>query len=67
MEEGITVFTTVHVCGNGVLSPSDGGTFGLPRSFVKWQKKEKRIKKKKGRRKKVLCVRVCTPAVCVGV
>lgn len=27
MEEGITVFIMGHVCGDGVLSPSDGGIF----------------------------------------
>lgn len=55
MEEGITVFTTVHVCGNGVLSPSDGGMFGLPRSFMKWQERGG---------ESVMCLCACMLAVC---
>lgn len=39
------LFTTVHVCGNWVLSPSDGRMFGLPRHFLKWQRRGKKRKK----------------------
>lgn len=60
MEEGITVFTTMHVCGNGVISPSNGGMFGLPRSIMKWQKREGKTKEERERK----CLRACW--LCVG-
>lgn len=45
MEEGI-MFTTVHVCGNWVLSPSDGGMFWISKTIPKWHRSVKEDRKK---------------------
>lgn len=52
------MFTTVHVCGNWVLSPSDGGMFGFPRQFQNGREVCKR------RRGESMFLCACTLAVC---